>query len=301
MNKNEQLTGGLGDEFHDGLDQTAKYDKTRKRIDEEGITSEVLDETPPIGLNLMLLSEMPIIQSLHNKLQGKSLTASILGLSSIDGVCDFQRFINESLQAHVVCLNVVEIAHEMLSEVDELGLPNVKTHLRDARETKFADGSQDIVIRDHLGNCCPPEIDRRIGEETARILKPGGIAIVNITTSEILPLSEGREIIPFNEQDKRLEPMREEIYDLAQLKKEVDPQAEDLRGALVEIEPDKSFVIFGEDENGHGEWFRTLDDHISSWGKDGFEVLDMQTREGDDSHEPPLKCRRQIVVLRKRE
>lgn len=295
----ENLTDNIGNEFHEGLERTAKYDTTRNRMDVEGLSEGVLDETPPIGLNLRLLSEMAVTRLLHETMRGRDVVASILGLSSLEGVSDFQQFISESLGANPIAINVVEIAESMIERVDNLNLPNVRSHLKDARETGLKDASQDIVIRDHLGNCCPPNIDRVIGKETARILKPGGIAIVNITTSENLHLSEGREIIPFDPRDKRLGPLREDIYDLTQLKEEVDPNADNLRGALVEIEPNGSFVIFGEDEHGHGEWFRTLDNHQESWQIDGFEVVEMQSRQGDDSHEPPLRCKRQIAVLKK--
>lgn len=299
MNSHERLEGNVGAEFAEGLRQASGYNETRRALSESGMTREVLDRTPPIGLNLVLLSEMAFILELSQELSGRKVSASILGLSNLEGVNDFARFLRGTLQADVGRINVVEIDDNMLRDVDELTLDSVSTHLRDARDTGFADASQDIVIRDHLGNCCPPQIDRAINRETARILKPGGIAIVNITTSELLSQSQGRIIIPFDERDPILKPLREEIYDLAQIKRDINQDSEHLRGSLIEIEPDSSFVIFGEDDIGHGEWFRTFSDHLENWKENGFSIIETRIREGNDSHTPPLRCLRHNVFLRK--
>ena len=176
---------------------------------------------------------------------------------------------------------------------------------RDARNTRLLDSSQDLVLRDHLGNCCPPNIDKAISVEVGRIVKPGGISIVNITTSDLLLESEGRKSVSFEQLQEAfgtevVKALQDQIYDLEELAG-IFPNIEayQLRGLLLEIEPNRSFVVFGEDQQGHGEWFRTLEDHLLLWQQTEFEVVEIKSREGLDSHIPPLKCKRHNVVLRR--
>lgn len=112
-------------------------------------------------------------------------------------------------------------------------------------------------------------------------------------------------MLTFDQLQRDLSPeiikaLQTNIYDLSQLKKEFGAGLESLRGKLLEIEPDASFVVFGEDSDGHGEWFRTLADHERLWERDSFEILERREREGNDSHQPPLRCRRHNVILRKK-
>lgn len=300
----EELTGGLGDEFGSGLRKTSGYEDTQRMLEQEGITEEVLNRTPPAELNLVILSKMDSIKHMGREFHGRPITASILGLASVNGTDAFNRFLSSAMHTTWSQLNVVEIDGEMIDQVKKIALPGVRLIHKDARHTDIETGTQDIVLRDHLGNCCPPVIDRAIDKEASRILKTGGIAIVNITTSELLEKSSERESIPFQQltdglDQKVLTALQQEIYDLTQLKKVFGEQFEQTRGKLLEIEENGSFVVFGEDENGHGEWFRPLADHLKLWEQNGFEVIEIKSREAGDSHVPPLRCRRHNVVLRK--
>ncbi len=301
----EKLTGRLGHEFGSGLRKASGYEDTQHMLEQEGITEEALNRTPPVGLNLQILSEMDSIKQAGREFCGRPIATSILGLAIVDGIEDFNRFLSSTMHTTWSQLNIVEIDSEMIDQVKKSTLAGVKPIHKDARYTQIDEKSQDIVLRDHLGNCCPPAIDREIDKETARILKPGGIAIINITTSESLKDSPNRDIVSFKQLAEGLNwdilvSLSHKIYDLTQLKSSFGEQFEEARGKLLEIEESDSFVIFGEDTDGHGEWFRLLSDHMKLWEENGFEIVEVKTREGNDSHVPPLRCKRHNVVLRKK-
>lgn len=300
----KEISHSLGQEFGRGLRGTSQYEQTRARMEREGLSWEILNKTPPVGVNLQLLSEMSGIKDLATKLAGRPLNLAMLGLANIDGVEDTQRFVSHALDTSLNAFHVVDIDPDIIKRVFDIKRKNrfdhLKPLLRDARHTELADRSIDVIIRDHTGNCCPPEIDRAIDRETARILRPGGTSIVNISTSELLPSSKGRQQTPIN--NKRIaHALRSTIYDLSQFKNEFGVHMEMHRGNLLEIEKPGGFVIFGEDQNGHGEWFRSLGDHIKHWLTLGFDITDIKTRFGQDSHDPALICMRHNVVLTKKE
>lgn len=305
----KEISRSLGNEFGRGLRRTSGYEETRARMDAEGLSEELLNRTPPVGLNLQLLSEMSGIHLLSKRINRRPLSIAMLGLASVDGVEDTQRFVHHALNTTLSDFHIIDIDEDIISEVDRLkrekSLSHVFPHLIDARHTDLADESVDVVIRDHTGNCCPPNIDREIDAETFRILKPGGTSIVNISTSELLPTSENRQGIDLSHGTRKstavTEALQNHIYDLAQFKREFGNDMESVRGKLIEIEHPGGFVVFGEDPNGHGEWFRGLGDHIGLWQRLGFIVSDLKSRFGNDSHTPPLMCMRHNIVLTKKE
>ena len=302
-----EIPSELGAEFGKGLRNTSQYNVTRDRMYREGLSHDVLNKTPPVGTNLRLLSEMVGITRLSERLNKKPLQAAMFGLADIRGVEDMERFIRHSLGSPIDTLHIVDIDPAIIEEVSrekqKRKLDHIVPHLADARHTSLPDASLDLIIRDHTGNCCPPMIDRAIDEETARVLRPGGTSIVNITTSELLATSTGRTSVDVSNGNHQgsgalKDALRTRIYDLSQLTKEFGTGTSSLRGKLVEIEPG-GFVVFGEDEEGHGEWFRRLGDHIQHWNALGFSIQDLKSRFGNDSHTPPLTCFRHNIVLEK--
>lgn len=291
-----------------GLRTASHYEDQQRQLASVG--PESISGTPPVGLNLRILSKMDSVRVLNKEFSGKSVNTVILGLSIAEGAEDFLRFLSISLSADCNSLSIIDIDPEILREVEQRHIPRVTLLNQDARHTTINSESQDLVLRDHLGNCCPPEIDRAINREAVRILKPGGISIVNITTSEFLHNSFFREMIPMeqvidNLGKRTLSSLRSEIYNFAQLSETAGRKIDSMRGHFIEIEP-QSFVIFGQDLGGngldpigHGEWFRPLSDHLQLWQKDGLEIIGLKSRVGEDSHEPPLFCFRHNVVLRK--
>lgn len=280
------------------------YVDTQKLFERLGLSSEVINRTPTVGVNIAFLARMNSVQSLSQDIGGRDLNVTILGISTADGPSDFQKLL-KGLGAGKVSTTAIDLSDGIFSEIERSGLDEVKCLLQDARDTGLAGASQDFNLRDHIGNCCPPQIDRQIDLEASRILKPGAVSIVNITTSDFLAASESRRIIGFDEMkaivgDEVVKALGENIYDLKELH-EAFPEldVESLRGLIMEIEPDRSFVVFGEDEQGHGEWFRTIEDHKKTWEADGFEVVEIASRKGNDSHDPPLVCNRHNVVLKK--
>ena len=291
-----------------GLRKASGYQDTQKILETQGITPEALNQTPPVGLNLVLLSQMTIIKELKQGLNGSDLNTAILGIAIAEGVPDFKNFLNTSLNCNWQSLSVFDLDHSILEKVDQIAqqnnLENVFTFQQDVRSTNLETCSQDLTLRDHVDNCCPPGISRSIQPEVKRITRPGGISLVNITTSESLDQSN-REIIPHNKLTHLLEPkivqaLQSEIFSLKELKQRFGNHLESLRGKLLEIEPSESLAIFGENEVGHGEWFRTLEAHQQSWLETDFEIIGMKVRVGKDSHNPPLQCIRHNVVLRKK-
>ncbi len=303
----KEISRSLGREFGQGLRGTSGYEKTRARMESEGLSDDILNKTPPVGLNLRLLSGMAGIKSLAARIHRKPITVAMLGLANVDGVEDTQRFVEHALDTSMNSFHVLDIDEDIIANVDtikrERNLNHLFPRVVDARHTGLESSSVDLIIRDHTGNCCPPNIDRDIDRETARILKPGGTSIVNISTSELLSASPGRKRVSINENrsGSLLHALQNNVYDLTQLKREFGNDLESHRGVLLEIEKPEGFVVFGEDTNGHGEWFRRLGDHVGFWNTLGFIVSDIKTRFGNDSHTPPLICQRHNIVLTKKE
>ncbi len=280
------------------------YVDTQKLFERLGLSSEVVNRTPTVGVNIAFLAKMNSVQSLSHDIGGRDLNVAVLGISTADGPSDFQKLL-KGLGAGKVSTTAIDLSDGIFSEIERSGLDQVKCLLQDARDTGLAGASQDFNLRDHIGNCCPPQIDRQIDQEASRIWKPGAISIVNITTSDFLGESKDRRMVGFEEMkaivgEEVIEALRENIYDLKELHEAFpDLDVEPLRGLVMEIEPGRSFVVFGEDEQGHGEWFRTIEDHKKTWKADGFEVVEIASRKGNDSHDPPLVCNRHNVVLKK--
>ena len=310
MSTIERTPTGVGKEFGTGLRNTSKYNESQRDMDALGGMENLHDlgklgeVTPPVGVNLGLILKMQTLPVLSEHIQGIPQKTAIIGLTEVDGVTDFQKFLRFGLHTTFDSLTVIDIDNTILKEVDALEFQNVVTIWKDAQHTELPSTSLDIVLRDHLGNCCPPVIDRAIDKETSRITKQKGISFVNITTSDALWKSPNREVIPFDTLltsigQSGIDSLRMRIFDLSQLKNEFGSSVESLRGKLLEIEP-QSFVIFGEDSDGHGEWFRPWNDHVKQWEQNGFQILEVKEREGNDSHEPPLRCHRHNVILLKK-
>lgn len=292
--------------FSDGhqFRKANRYNETEKLFKEKGLTRDVENRTPTVGVNVAHLEKMEAAESIKSNIYGRDLSITILGISSADGPKDFQDLLKR-LGSGRVKTTAIDLSDGIFEKIEGSGLDEVKCLLQDARETGIETGSQDINLRDHIGNCCPPLIDRQIDEEASRILAPGGISIVNITTSDFLEESKGRRVVNIEEMrevvgDEVITALKSNVYDLKELH-EAFPElnVESMRGLIMEIEPGRSFVVFAEDEQGHGEWFRTIEDHQKSWVEHGFEIVGLASRKGEDSHEPPLVCNRHNVVLRK--
>lgn len=281
-----------------------RYIDTQQLFEELGLSIEVENRTPTVGVNVAHLARMPSVQALASEFSGRSLQVVVLGISTAEGPRDFQKLL-KGLGANHISTTAIDISDGIFDEIQVSGLDEVVCLQKDARDTGLPKASQDINLRDHIGNCCPPSIDRSIDKEAARILKPGGIAVVNITTSDDIHSSIGRNVIRFESLrnivgNVVMQALQSGIYDLEEAKALFpDMDFEMFRGQILEIEPNGSFVVFGEDKQGHGEWFRTIEDHEATWQNDGFEIVGMATRKGVDSHEPPLQCVRHNVILRK--
>jgi hypothetical protein len=303
-NENEVLTRGA--EFGLGLRETSRYTDTQLAMATHGLTELVLNQTPPVGLNLQILIEQMPAALAHLEAVPDNPAVALFGLAIVDGVSDTFNLLQHLGSKGHGTLHVVDIDQAIIEQVAALGQENVSTFHEDARHTSLLEHSQDIIIRDHLGNCCPPEMYTQIEHEVARVLATSGLSLVNITTSENLLQSPGRRHMSFEQVCARLPEevrgaLQSRIFSLAQLADEFpDNDWSDLRGCIVEIAP-QSFVVFGEDEHGHGEWFSAFACQEKLWNEAGFEVLAHHTREGEDSHQPPLLCVRHIVLLKKKQ
>jgi SAM-dependent methyltransferase len=305
------LTGG---ESARGLRERNRYEETELKMQVDGFTDELNTETPPVAINLVKWQEDTImVEKLQKELEGKQIHIAVFGIATASGIRSILDFAANVVHASQTQLFAIDINQDILKEVDALGLPNVITLHEDARNLSLPPDSVDLVIRDHIGNCCPPEVDRAVDKEAVRILRNGGLSITNITTSEILTQSENRIMIPFAELTQRLGEdvvlgLQTTFFDLEDIARSTGMNTELLRGLFLEIESGSSFAIFGSGESdlkdnldliGHGEWFRTITDHIKTWISDGFVIEDIRSKNGTDSHVPKLSCLRHIVLLKK--
>ena len=312
LSNGKHLTGA---ESANGLRERTQYELTEATMIAQGVTEAVKNETPPVAINLQLLNEeVGMMQTLRKEFEHKPIRIAVLGIATASGITHILDFARSSLEASKTTLFAVDINPAVLQEVNALALDNVTALHEDARSTSISAESIDLVIRDHVGNCCPPEVDREINKEAIRILRPGGLSITNITTSELLIQSEDRSIIRFSDLqemagDEFVAKLQTEFFDLDDIRKNSNHDSEAMRGILLEIERGESFAIFGSGKSdldeqvdliGHGEWFRGLPDHIQMWQRDGFFIEHIRSRSGLDSHLPKLHCLRHIVMLRKR-
>lgn len=304
MSKENKQILEVGAHFGEGLRQTSRYSDTQTALIAQGLTELVLNQTPPVGLNLKILMEqmsdaMQKLQQLPN-----NPSVALFGLAIADGVDDVRKLIRQIGKTRLAELNVVDIDQAIIDQVEALNQQDVNTLHEDARQTSLSENQQDLVIRDHLGNCCPPEMYCAIEQEVKRVLSSHGFSLVNITTSEKMLSSVGRKHISLagltdRFSDEVLGALRSRIFSLSQLSDEFPSlDVDDLRGNLLEISPN-SFVVFGEDAEGHGEWFSDFAWQQQLWEENGFEIIACHQREGQDSHQPPLECVRHIVLLRK--
>jgi len=302
----------VGGDSANGLRERNNYEVTENKMQCEGFNPDI--ETPPVALNLRKLQEDDaMVEKLQHELDDKPIRIAVFGIATAHGIQSILDFTENVVHAKQPELFAIDINGEILKKVDALRLPNVRTLHEDAQNTSLEAGSVDLLIRDHMGNCCSPSIDRSANKEAVRILRKNGLSITNITTSELIRLSAERTIVPFETVSKELDKsslqkLQTEFFDLSDIARSSDIETEKVRGLLLEIERGGSFAIFGSgksdiDENvdiiGHGEWFRTLNDHINTWTSDGFEIEDIRSRSGKDSHVPKLACLRHIVLLKK--
>ena len=281
-----------------------RYVNTEALFSKEGLTEEVENQTPPVCVNIAHLNEMTSIKDMGKEFYNKHLNVTILGISSARGPKDLQDLL-KNLGAGKVTTTAIDISDGIFTEVAKMGLDELICFQQDARSTGLPNLSQDLVLRDHLGNCCPPEIDKAINTEVGRIVKPNGISVVNITSGDLFRQSVDRDIIKFEQLNPLLgevtvSALQNSVYDLFELAvflPNIDLSG--LRGKILEIGQNENFVVFGEDDQGHGEWFRKLDDHVIEWQRTGFNIMEIQSREGWDSHDPSLRCHRHIAVLKK--
>ncbi len=307
--------------FSDGGDfrESNGYEKTLNWMQKHGLTlkSLIIDGTPipeelgavtpPAIINIARVFNMESFRTKMEFLKHQPLNITITGVSTKEGpfvLEDAFRLIGFQINK----TSVFDLDPTILNEIRKVDSQTVACFHKDARQTELTANSQDIVFNDHMGNCCPPEINDDSIRETARILNPNGLAIVSITSSALLNKSENRPLIPFNLtcqllDENALKILNSSIFDLAQFKQErPDLEVESLRGAIIEIAP-LSFVVFDnnpEDPSGHGEWFKNINDHLFVWSKNNLEIVNINKNDGTDSHQPKLACRRHNIILRKK-
>ncbi len=311
QNQNQHLL--IGERSAEGLRERNKYEDTELQMLRHGVIEQLNNETPPVAINLARWEEDVVMMTkLREEFREKPLHIAVFGIATEHGIQSILDFASKNMQAKQTTLVAIDINADILKRVDALKLPNVITLHEDARHVSIPSNAMDLVIRDHVGNCCPPVIDREMDREAVRILRKNGLSITNITTSELLMQSEKRIAVPFSTLletigEEGVKQLQTDLFDIEDMKKSGMTNPEAIRGMLLEIEPNNSFAIFGSGETdvqqqvdliGHGEWFRPISDHIRTWIADGFRVEEIRSKSGFDSHEPKLSCLRHIVLLR---
>jgi len=303
----------MGEQSAEGLRERNRYEETELQMLQHGMTEQLNNETPPVAINLARWIEDTVMMTkLRSEFEGKSLNIAVFGIATEHGIQSILDFATNHMQSKQTSLIAIDINADILARVEALRLPNVITLHEDARHVSIRSDSVDLVIRDHVGNCCPPEVDREMDKEAVRILRRNGFSITNITTSELLTQSKQRTMVSFSTLldtigEEGIRKLQTELFDIEDMKKRGMTNPDAIRGMLLEIEPNNSFAIFGSgatdmeqhiDLVGHGEWFRQIDDHIRTWTADEFHIEDIRSKSGFDSHEPKLSCLRHIVLLR---
>jgi hypothetical protein len=301
-----------GEDSAGGLRDRSKYEETEQKMQLGKFIDNI--DTPPVALNLRKWQEdIVMVEKLQKELKNRPVRVVVFGIATVHGIQSILDFTTNVIHTKQTELFALDINGDILKKVDALGLPNVKTLHEDAQRTSLENDSFDLVIRDHMGNCCPPNIDRGADREAVRILRRNGMSMTNITTSELLVQSVERNLVPYELLSKKfdklmLQKFQTEFFDLNDIAHSTIVNTEAIRGQLLEIEPNNSFAIFGSgksdiDEHvdliGHGDWFRPLCDHVHTWISDGFEIDEIRSRSGTDSHVPKLSCLRHIVLLKK--
>jgi hypothetical protein len=270
---------------------------------EDGIPNGFENSTPPAIINIVHAFRMPEFQQEIQQLKSKPIDITITGVSTQEGPF----FLEDAFKLFDCRINsttVIDIDRSILDEIGQLESDTITCKHADARNTGLETASQDIIFNDHMGNCCPPNVNDKAIEESSRILKQKGIAMVNITSSDELPNSKNRDLICLNQlkrhfDSKVIEFLTNSAFDLHQIWTEFpNTDLTKLQGPIIEIAPE-SFVVFSNDQKGHGEWFRSFNQHINLWHQHGLELVGLKNRSGLDSHEPPLSCRRHNAILKK--
>ncbi len=118
--KDAEISGALGQEFGRGLRGTSKYEETRAQMEKEGLSQDILNKTPPVGVNLELLSDMPGIQALAERINKRPINVAMLGLANIDGAEDTHRFISRALKTVFNAFHIVDIDPDIIANVSKL-------------------------------------------------------------------------------------------------------------------------------------------------------------------------------------
>jgi len=305
----KQIGFKSGEEFRisngytETLRKLAMTGMSLEKLIEKGLPENLEDNTPPAVFNIIhIFRQQKFLQEIE-KFKGRKLNVAVTGVSTEEGTV----FLNEALKLKGYNPHnnfIIDVDKSILDQISKANIPNFHCIHADARNTGLENQSQDIVFKDHLGNCCPPGINKDTFPEISRILKPDGIAIINITTSDLLPLSKNRKIISQQQLSQfigseAIETLKSSIYDLHSLKQNFpNIDINNLKSSILEIAPE-SFVAFSDDPQAHCEWFQSLNSHLNSWFNNEFSIIDMKSRHGTDNHQPPLLCQRHNVILRK--
>jgi hypothetical protein len=123
---------------------------------------------------------------------GTSPRCLIQGSASADNVDALIAFLQHQgiTRPDIHVIDLIDL--EALGHIQE----PARFHRADAADLSrvFADASFDLVLQDHLLNCAPVPTYRPILAELARILHPGGLALLHYTDPSEFPPAHGKDL-----------------------------------------------------------------------------------------------------------
>jgi SAM-dependent methyltransferase len=183
-----------------------------------------------------------------------------------------------------------------------LGLPppDFTYRIADASNLRgiYPDGSVDVVVQDFLLNCAPEPLHEPILREAARILSPGGFALISFSDAASVAGREGINEAAFH--DRFGAPWNCEAYDLGDMfppRAAQQPDFAALEGMVVaDPSTGTSTVVVGR--NGRLEFYRDEAAIFGLFARVGLILTGFDHERGVDSH--GLHCSRRRCLLRPR-
>ena len=198
---------------------------------------------------------------------------------------------------HLMAVDLFDV-REMYSALD-ISLPDTDFHIADATAlpSEFCDGFIDLVVQDFLINCLPPKYYFELFQETARILSPTGLSMINFTDNtgvQGLQKWSPKEI--FDTLGVRWDISAYQLADIITHPTLTETLFSLLHGAVVEHEND-CHATYVTPIDGHFEFFPTVQHIVDLLQNANLELIETDFSIGRDNN--GLQCCRHHYLVRK--
>jgi SAM-dependent methyltransferase len=253
--------------------------------------------TPTLAHSLNRFRQLPGIAQ-HVAALAKPPLCLIEGYSTpdnADALCAFAVECGSSFP-HIETVDLYDLPH--LYNVLGLKMPPMRYHVADAAhlEHLYPSGSVEVVVQDFLLNCIPAAQHEPLVREAARVLKPGGLALLSFTSHEALDVASALSTADLRSRH-RLK-WDDQAYDLAELQasNSTGRSLDFLMGRLLH-HPATSEFIYVAKAGGRFEFFRSKEAMFALFEQCGLTSLGFDVTQGSDDH--GLQCVRYRCLLTK--